>query len=143
MFDSIQMTLSKLGLFDIMVESGKRIALIIFGALAVVYIFGRYLNIAKTDRSKNAIGIICMLLFSVVTIGWLDYSNILISGKYTVVIVIGYIFSVIMHFLISILMYAFICWGLFDKVKAFKNKYIPTKEKVPRTPRVSKVSKKK
>ncbi|HEY1406849.1 MAG TPA: hypothetical protein VF857_09585 [Spirochaetota bacterium] len=128
MLNNIQVTLSQLGIFDIVLAALQRIFFIIFGALALVYAAGRYLEILKTDRSKNALGLISMFILSIIVIFWFDYKQVLLTLKFNnLEQFYGYVFSALFHFLFSIVIYAVVCWGFYDRIRLLINRKVPAK----------------
>jgi hypothetical protein len=129
MWKEIQATLSDFGLTHAVVNGCIKVALIICAALAIVYIFGRYLNILKSDRSRNLLAIVCMMIFSVIVIAWFDYKDVLLSLKFKGPLELyGFLFSVVMHFCFSVLAYAFVCWKLFERMRGLFNAKMPYDE---------------
>lgn len=97
------------------------ISLIACPALSQVYVIGRYLFLVgpKADRIKNILGLIWMFILSFVVIGWFQgyrQELLLLSFKSRESLV-GYILESLAHFSFAILYYAYVCWGMFDKMK--------------------------
>jgi hypothetical protein len=128
-FTSIQKVLETLGIWNFTLHSLAILALVSFGALAVVYIFGRFLDIAKTDRSKNAIALVTMFFLSFLVVGFIDFKDIMLTFKLTsIAMIVDYGFLVLFHYLFSILFYSVFCFKFFDNCKKILEKLIKPKK---------------
>ena len=85
-----------------------RAILIPFMTLGIVYIFGRLLEITKTDRSRNILATIVLVILSFTTGNFGNH----FAGMFT----FSYIFESLVYIAISSIIYVNFCWNLFDRI---------------------------
>ena len=90
-----------------------RVLLIAFASLGVVSVFGRMLEVANSDRSRNAVAIISMIILSLVT-----------GMQSPPVFSYEYFISSFFFFTISVIFYVAVCWRLYPRIDALMDKKI-------------------
>jgi len=93
-----------------------RAFLIPFSALGVVYAFGRMLDIARTDRSRNIIAIIVIVIMTFLT-GNFD-------GSIQNMLSFNYIIGSFEYVSISIIIYVLLCWKLYSRIDSLLDKKV-------------------
>jgi hypothetical protein len=106
-----------------------------FATLGIVYMFGRMLELLKTDRSKNILAIIVIYLFQFLY-EFLDVSLTRIADKELVMqTLMDKGWSIFLFGAISIVIYVTVCWRLYSRIDNFLDKkvgddeFTPTKKK--------------
>ena len=82
--------------------------LIPFMTLGIVYIFGKLLEITKTDKSRNILATVVLVLLSFFT-GKFD-------GHYINMFNFKYIFESLVYVAIGSIIYVNFCWKLFSRI---------------------------
>lgn len=82
--------------------------------LGTVYVFGRMLELANTDKSRNSIALLTALVLSYVSI--IIYDTEIIINDWEVY------WRTLLYTMSSILLYVLIGWRLFDRVDNFLDK---------------------
>lgn len=119
-----------MGVFYLVLSALLETLLVAFGALAVVFIFGRCFELVRKDRGKNTLAVVIMLLLSPIAhikFGlpdfWVKYSLYTLSDWF------NFGFSVASVFLGSVIIYVTICWRFYDRVVGLLDKVLPSKKK--------------
>lgn len=94
--------------------------LIPFFTLGVVYTLGRMLELTNTDRSRNKVAFICILILSFLT-G--DFKNDIRN-----MLSFSYIFESLSFTFISVILYVNFCWKLFPRLDKLLDKRLGSDE---------------
>lgn len=90
-----------------------RVILIPFTALGIVYILGRLLELVNSDRSKNIIAYISIIILALVT-G--DFANGFLN--------FDYLFEAFIISNLSAIFYVTVCWRFFNRIDALLDKKV-------------------
>jgi hypothetical protein len=124
-FNSIQELLQKLGLWNFLLTSLEILLLVSFGTLAIVYLFGRFLELAKTDKAKNSIAAFFMLILSILVTNYIQFQNPLYFLTITKLTNwFNYGFTILFYYLFSIIFYIIVCWKFYDNTKKIIDSFI-------------------
>ena len=91
-----------------------RLFVIPFMSLGLVYIFGRLLNILKTDQSKNILALFAIIGITYVT-------GISVTGEMDIFFIV---WDVCLYTLLSVIIYINICWKLYNRIETLLNKKV-------------------
>ncbi len=90
-----------------------RVILIPFTALGIVYVLGRLLELINTDRTKNSVAYVSIIILALLT-G--DYA----SGFFD----FDYLFEAFIISNFSAIFYVTVCWRFFNRVDTFLDKKV-------------------
>lgn len=91
-------------------------------ALAIVYIFGRMLNLVNSDRGRNSIALIIIL-------GWSAFEEYIIHD-FDIEEIVMFIYNTIIYSSISILLYVWLGFKAFSRIDNWLDKRVaPDDEK--------------
>lgn len=121
-------------------------------ALGVTYAIGRMLNIAHTDKTKNAIAIFFMILSSTISMLLVKYTNILVNiiskgfdslfAESNIFHTIYYLSESFLVFFITIILYVLFAFRLYDRIDNLLDKKFPDDKPEPKKVKTGKFKKK-
>lgn len=128
MWTELSTVLKELGVFNVILLGLLKSLLVSGGALAIVFILGRYLEWVHSDLVKNIIGVVAMFFLTVAVMLRFDYIRFL-EPKAVISLVdwFSFSFSVFFHFAASIIVYMLICWKLYPRVTLAIEKRWPSR----------------
>ncbi len=91
-----------------------RLFVIPFMSLGLVYIFGKLLNILKTDQSKNILALLSIIGIAYAT-------GIPVTDEMDIFFIV---WDVCLYTLLSVIIYINICWKLYNRIETLLNKKV-------------------
>jgi len=99
-----------------------KLAMIAFTTLGVVYVFGRMLDLVKTDRAKNCVAVVTLILASFAVVVQLNHGGVTLLFEMPKAEIIEIILESLFYFTFSTVFYVLFAWRLWWRIDKLLDK---------------------